>query len=210
MENVTLPRIVRTLSTYPGRDKLVRSLYFSLVLLADKVNGKTSEHLMILAKQLSAARMIFRQFNHFGMYKACLDTWKSIYEAKDKTDFFLGAGITGIYSVYGIVEFIGWIGDAKLIAVDSAKYYKYCLYLWICALVTGIIKGIRQIFIKYLKRKDINEVREDIISTIGLTSDFIPAINSLTFPFLWSQSLPTKTTARLSLIASIIGLYKVF
>uniref|UniRef100_A0A0K0G2P1 Peroxisomal biogenesis factor 11 n=1 Tax=Strongyloides venezuelensis TaxID=75913 RepID=A0A0K0G2P1_STRVS len=210
MEDITLQRIVRTLSTYPGRDKFVRSLYFGLILLADKVGGTTSESIMILAKQLSAARMIFRQFNHFGMYKACLDTWKLLYEAKDKIDYSLGAGITGIYSVYGIIELIAWIGDAKLIAVDSAKYYKYCLYLWICALITGIIKGIRQIFVKYCKRKDVNEVREDIITTVGLTSDFIPAINSLSFPFLWSQKLPTKSAARLSLVASLIGLYKVF
>uniref|UniRef100_A0A0N4ZZ91 Peroxisomal biogenesis factor 11 n=1 Tax=Parastrongyloides trichosuri TaxID=131310 RepID=A0A0N4ZZ91_PARTI len=208
MENLT--KTVRTLSTYAGRDKFIRSLYFSLILLADKVGDKEGQKIMILAKQLSAARMIYRQFNHFGMIKACIETWNLRNVAKDKIDFLLGASVTGIYTIYGVVEFLAWIGDAKIINIESNKYYKYCLYLWICALCAGIIRGVRQLIKKYNDRRDISEMREDIITTIGLSSDLIPAINSLPVQFLWSQSLPTKISGRLSLIASLIGLYKVF
>lgn len=51
--------------------------------------------------------------------------------------------VTGVYTVYGIVECVAWLADAKLINGDSVKLFRYCLYLWLTALFAGIVRQVR-------------------------------------------------------------------
>uniref|UniRef100_A0AC35UAB6 Peroxisomal biogenesis factor 11 n=1 Tax=Rhabditophanes sp. KR3021 TaxID=114890 RepID=A0AC35UAB6_9BILA len=206
----TYERLLRTLSTYAGRDKFIRILYFDLLLLANRSNEKFAQSIMALVKQLGTARMIFRQFNHFGMVKASLESISVANRSVDPLDHALGSSIINIYTVYGFAEAVAWIGDAKIIAVDSAKYYRLCLYLWICALFIGILKNVRLMYLKLVEGNPLNNLKEDAITTTGLAADFISAINSLPFKFLWSQKLGSNTSAKFSLVASLIGFYKLF
>ena len=64
-----LDSIVRVLQSYPGRDKAIRSLAFWLQLKAQTSDQKDA--ILALAKQLSSARLVLRQFNHPSMIKAC-------------------------------------------------------------------------------------------------------------------------------------------
>lgn len=52
--------------------------------------------------------------------------------------------------------------------------------------------------------------RADRISLIGLGSDFIAGVSTLPHKFLWAGRLSKRTSAILSLVASGVGLYKLF
>ncbi|PIO64485.1 hypothetical protein TELCIR_13884 [Teladorsagia circumcincta] len=133
--------LTRVLSTYAGRDKAVRSLYFLLTLKAHSSDKK--DEILALAKQCSAARLVLRQFNHPSMIKSLRQILTS--RPPDSIDYACSATVTGAYTVYGIVELLAWLSDAKMIAMDSARLWRWCLYLWITALVAGIIRQIRSV-----------------------------------------------------------------
>ncbi|PAV83384.1 hypothetical protein WR25_16118 [Diploscapter pachys] len=136
MSQKQLDSVTKALSTYPGRDKAIRSLAFYLLLHAP--GSVRQKELQALAKQLSGCRLVMRQFNHPSMIKACqmlLQTKKG-----DPIEYYAGAGVTIIYTVYGVAELIAWLADAGILALDAARWYRYCLYLWIGGmkiLVTG-------------------------------------------------------------------------
>ncbi len=61
----------RVLAMYAGRDKAARSLYSWLVLTAQRMPSvERRASVMALARQLSAARLVLRQFNHPSMISA--------------------------------------------------------------------------------------------------------------------------------------------
>uniref|UniRef100_A0A183GJM5 Peroxisomal biogenesis factor 11 n=1 Tax=Heligmosomoides polygyrus TaxID=6339 RepID=A0A183GJM5_HELPZ len=190
------------LSTYAGRDKALRSLSFILTLKAQSSARKDA--VLALAKQCSAARLVLRQFNHPSMIKSCRQLLAT--KPSDPVDYACSATVTGVYTVYGVVELFAWLSDAKMVALDSARLWRWCLYLWITALIAGITRQIRLIFRSGIEKAS----NDDVLSLVGLSSDFVAAINSLPHKVLWSGKLSPSQSATFSLIASLIGLYKVF
>uniref|UniRef100_A0A1I7XNQ3 Peroxisomal membrane protein 11C n=1 Tax=Heterorhabditis bacteriophora TaxID=37862 RepID=A0A1I7XNQ3_HETBA len=200
--SINLDSLTRVLSTYSGRDKALRSLCFLLQLKAHSCHkGKTE--LLALAKQCSAARLVLRQFNHPSMVKTCQQFFYGT--STDKVEFACTATVTGIYTVYGVVELMAWLSDAKILAMDSARLWKLCLYMWITALVAGIIRQIRLI-----SKKNLRKAQEEIITLVGLISDFVGAVHSLPHRILWAGKLSPSQSSLFFLIASLIGFYKVF
>ncbi|CAB3407644.1 unnamed protein product [Caenorhabditis bovis] len=207
--NATNEHLSSVLSTYAGRDKALRSMAFYLQHRSTS-SPTHSKELLALAKQLSAARLVMRQFNHPSMLKACQQVINTIRSDRvgtsiDPIEFGAGAAVTGIYSIYGFVELFAWLSDAKILAFDSARLYRYCLYLWLVALVSGIIRQLR-----IISRKSIDKAKDDIITLIGLSADFISGVNSLPHKVLWAGKLSLKQSASFSLLASIIGFYKLW
>lgn len=127
------------------------------------------------------------------MITFCLTT--SLNSPMFQVDYACTATVTGVYTVYGVVELCAWLSDAKVLSFESAKLWRWCLYLWIVALLASIIKQVRlkydihckQCFIqiRIITKKcvygAVDKSKEDIISLVGLSSDFIAAINSLPF-----------------------------
>ncbi|KAL6730300.1 hypothetical protein Aduo_001282 [Ancylostoma duodenale] len=196
-----LDNLTRVLSSYAGRDKVVRCLSFFLTLKAQTSPNK--EALLSLAKQCSAARLVLRQFNHPSMIKSCQQLLTT--ESSDSVDYACSATVTGVYTVYGFVELFAWLSDAKVLAMNSARLYRWCLYLWIVALIAGIIRQIR-----IISNKGWEKANDDILTLVGLASDFVAGVNSLPHKILWAGKLSSSQSATFSLMASIIGLYKVF
>lgn len=204
--NTNVDHLTQVLATYGGRDKAIRSLAFYLQLRSTTAPGNSKE-ILALAKQLSSARLVLRQFNHPGMIKACRQILQAVQSGRigDPLEFLTGAAVTGIYTVYGVVELLAWLSDAKILAFDAARLYRYCLYLWLAALINGIVRQLRIIY-----RKGIDKAQEDILTLVGLSSDFISGVNGLPHKILWAGKLSTRQSASFSLLASIIGFYKLW
>ncbi|KAK6728783.1 hypothetical protein RB195_006059 [Necator americanus] len=117
-----LDNLARVLSSYAGRDKVVRSLAFFLILKAQSSPNK--EALLALAKQCSAARLVLRQFNHPSMIKSCQQLLTT--EPTDPVDYACSTAVTGVYTVYGFVEMFAWLADAKIVAMDAGSLYRWC------------------------------------------------------------------------------------
>ncbi|KAE9550084.1 hypothetical protein FO519_006696 [Halicephalobus sp. NKZ332] len=201
-----IQRLSRALAQYAGRDKFLRAAYAALVIYATKIKDpELQKKVLAFGKQLSAARLVFRQCNHPSMILASEDVVEGFPKAKDRIDFSLNSAVTGLYTAYGYVEFIAWLADAKLIAADSAKWFRYCLYLWLAALFFGIIKTIRQILMKPWEKS-----HNDRITLLGFVCDFVSGGNSLPQGYLWSGKLTTVQSAFLSFVASAVGFWKLY
>ncbi|GMT28001.1 hypothetical protein PFISCL1PPCAC_19298, partial [Pristionchus fissidentatus] len=201
----SLDSLCKSMNSYAGRDKAVRSLAFMSALEALS-HDPPSKEWAAFAKQLSSARLVFRQFNHPGMIKGCLGLMKKAPE--DEIEKYCAYTVTGVYTVYGIVEAVAWLADAKIIAGDSVKLFRWCLYMWLTALFAGIVRQVR-----VLARKtewSVEKVKEDALLLVSFCCDFISGANSLPAGILWAGKLQPRTTAKLSLIASLIGFYRTF
>ncbi len=62
--------LVSLLSTYSGRDKLVRTSSYVAMLLSGVTKGTASKKFGTVASQLSAARVVLRLFDDLPMWKA--------------------------------------------------------------------------------------------------------------------------------------------
>ncbi|VDM63775.1 unnamed protein product [Angiostrongylus costaricensis] len=195
-----LDALASVLNTYAGRDKALRSVSFMLALKAQSSTRK--EVVLALAKQCSSARLVLRQFNHPSMIKCCWDLLST--QPADDLEYFCATAGTSAYTIYGVVELLAWLSDAHILALDSARLWRWCLYLWITALLSGIIRQMRLISKKGL------EIDKELLTLIGLVSDFIVAVHSLPHKVLWSGKLSPRHSATFSLVASLIGLYKTF
>ncbi|VDM43807.1 unnamed protein product [Toxocara canis] len=201
---VWLDRLVRVLSQYSGRDKSIRALYFIVVLYANRLKDQAkAQQLLALAKQLSAARLVFRQFNHAAMLNNVIQLTRA--SRADLIDFLLQVAVTSAYAVYGVVELLAWLADARFISLDATRLFRYCLFLWLGALMVTTLRLLRTIISKSDTQCD-----DEKLLLIGQTSDFISGFASLPFNALWAGRLSSTQRAIFSLIASLIALYKCF
>ncbi|KAI6207592.1 hypothetical protein M3Y96_00025200 [Aphelenchoides besseyi] len=220
--SVELPevdKIVRLLGTYNFRDKALRNIYFSLIILSTKIKDEElAKRIFALAKQLSLTRLILRQLNHLPLVFSLTKIPRDLETSTDRTDTGLNASVSLIYTIQCFVEFTAWIADSKLINLDAARWFRWSLYLWIAAMIVGVVRLFRRIL--YLEPlhdrfngppvdKQILDARQaDRISLMGLGCDLIAGVSSLPHRFLWAGRLSKQTHGTLSLIASAVGLYK--
>ncbi|KAF7636055.1 hypothetical protein Mgra_00004503 [Meloidogyne graminicola] len=209
MENNKLffERIVSLLETFAGRDKAIRTLYCTLSLISTKIqNEEINEKIVAFAKQLSKARLVFRMFSQPSLFLSAIRISENWRNSIDHIETFLNSWSNILYLICGWTEIIGWLSEAKLLKKNSAKFFQLSLHLWVLALLTNIIRCIRQILIKiiYKKHKIFKLIKDDFISLIALTSDFIAAINSFPKGILWAGKLSSSKSCSLFLIASII------
>jgi len=220
-----LPRLIKLLSSYSGRDKAIRVLHFSLALLSNQVRNKhLSQHLTSLAKQLSHSRLVWRQLSHLSLIdfgrKQLQELGTLLRETNNApVDVVLACSITILYTILAFVETIAWLADAKILPahINSAQWFKYSLYLWVCALTVGVIKNLVRLYnllvISHCSALD--SIRESLTALSALLMDLIAATNSLRVPFPFSllggnNRLSPKQASTCFLIASLIGLYSLF
>lgn len=163
------------------------------------------KRVMAFAKQVSNARLIFRQCNHPSMVVASQDVIDGYPKPKDNFDYAMNSTVTVCYTVYGYAELIAWLADAKLLQADAAKWFRYGLYLWLVALFCGILKTIRNII-----QKPWEKTKGERITLTGFLCDFVSGVNSLPAGFLWAGKLTTRQAASFSFIASAIGFWKLY
>ncbi|KAI6212859.1 hypothetical protein M3Y94_00079000 [Aphelenchoides besseyi] len=210
---------LRVLGSYAGRDKALRSLCFGLILTSTKQKNEIlASGLQSLAKQISQARTVARQLNHGPLIVATTKLYEAIRLASDKVDASLNFFVMAAYVVYQFSELFAWLSDAKVLQLNSEPFYRWGIYSWVAALFAGIIQILRRILIIEPSEDRLNAPeksklaarRMDRITLVGLFADLVGGVNMLPHRFLWAGRLNQKTSATFFLIASIIGLYKLF
>ncbi|CAD5205343.1 unnamed protein product [Bursaphelenchus okinawaensis] len=215
----TIKEVIRVLSTYNGRDKVIRCLYFSLIIMSTKVaSPEIAKQLFALAKELSKSRLIFRQLNIPSLFHSASKVPEDMEHTKDPIDSTLAGAVTYIFSVQNVIELLAYLSDHKLVNVDTGKWFRWALYLWVFAMFNGLIRLAWKLH-QTNKRRERNEISEktyeditknDRIAILGLGSDFIAGVGTLPINFLWAGKLSKGQHAAFSLIASVVGLYKCF
>jgi len=219
----TLDLMVKLLGTYDGRDKLLRTSYYTLLLITGRMKeGPLVTKLINMARQLSAARTVGRRWNDLVMIKVNLAHFQAGMPEKDKFNYVINAIVNVIYLFYHPVEHIAWLSNFELVPVDSGKWWSYTAWMWSTALMFCIIRTIRNYgklaAARYralaeddqskeeaaLKRQQVDE----IWNLLMYASDFAVAVSYLPKGWLWAQKLPQWKVGAYGLMASVIGLVK--
>jgi len=220
----TLDLLVKLLATYDGRDKLLRTSYYTLLLITGRMKaGPLVAKLMNMARQLSAARSTGRRWNDLVMVKVNLAHFQAGLPEKDKFNYVINAIVNVLYLFYHPVEHIAWLSNFELVPVDSGKWWSYTAWIWSIALVFSIIRTMRNYgqlaAARYramaaeddqskeeanLKRQQLDEVW----NLLMYASDFAVAVNYLPKGYLWAQTLPQWKVGAYGLMASVIGMVK--
>ena len=130
---------VQVLQSYGGRDKAIRTIAYALNMAASRCTGERNEQLTAAARQFSTARLIGRQLNDIPMLLACMGhLGKKTVE--DPVAHHLDGFVTFVYTLYTPLEHIAWLCDLKLLSLDGARYWRYCIYIWLAALCATLIK----------------------------------------------------------------------
>ncbi|KAL7075902.1 hypothetical protein ACQ4LE_004602 [Meloidogyne hapla] len=214
MENEKLffERIISLLDTFGGRDKAIRTVYCSLALISTRMRDRErGEKIAAFAKQFSRARLVYRMFSQPSLILSAIKIPENWYNSTDKIETFFNTSTTLLYLICGWSETIGWLSEAKLLGRNSAKFFQLSLHLWVFALLTSIARIIRQIFMKIIqKRFQFKQIKDEFILFIALIADFIAAVNSLPKGILWAGKLNSTQSSLFFLIASIVGLYRLW
>ncbi|KAI6230746.1 hypothetical protein M3Y99_01018600 [Aphelenchoides fujianensis] len=210
---------LRVLGSYAGRDKVLRSVCFGLLLTSTKTKRKElAEGLQVLAGQISKARTVCRQLNHLPLMVATSKLKDAVKVAGDKVDAEINLFVMAAYVVYQFCELAAWLADAKVVAWSAAPFLRWAIYSWVAALAAGILQILRRILVvepvedraTAPEKTKLAARRMDRITLVGLLADFVGGVNLLPHRVLWAGRLNQRTSSTFFLIASLIGLYKMF
>ena len=206
---------------------ICRSLCFGLLLASTRTRRlELAMSLQMIARQISAARLVGRQLNHLPMIVGVSRIYNALHKAADSADASMELAVMVAYVVFQFAESAGWLAEAKLFgsmgAISAPGFNRLALYAWVFALVVSITQLLRRILVREA-REDAARApldapdkatraarRLDRITLVGQCADFIGAINLLPHRILWANRLGPRANSTAFLIASLVGLYKCF
>jgi len=86
--NVTMDTYVKLLQSYGGRDKIMRTTAYAVVLLSGpmQMQSKGKARLTAFAKQISAARVVLRLFDDVPMWRVTRN-WSA--DVREQVSYFI-------------------------------------------------------------------------------------------------------------------------
>uniref|UniRef100_A0A183C9I1 GPS domain-containing protein n=1 Tax=Globodera pallida TaxID=36090 RepID=A0A183C9I1_GLOPA len=208
------------LERFDGRDKTIRSLYFTLVLIANRLRDqRKADQLMAFARQFSRTRLVCRMFSQPSLLLSVLRIPRAFRLSRDGVDFTLASSISVLYLFCGWTELIGLLTESGFVGrttAHSLRYFGRALRLWVLALALSIIRCLRQIVRRTAangltwRKSDREWLKTQLISLVGFSADFVAAVNSLPRGMLWAGKMLPSHCASLHLAASVVGVFKQF
>ncbi|KAK9882230.1 hypothetical protein WA026_019745 [Henosepilachna vigintioctopunctata] len=220
-----LNEICAVLETYRGRDKILRTLCYSLKLVGGLTgNELLGDKLIYISKHLSDTRATLRLLDDIPMLKFSLDYGLG---KKEDSKFlsYVGVLCNLIDHIYYPIEKIAWLAEHKLITkVNSSKWDTACTICWLLSIYLSLFRSLRHLChlekhlaelesknnsiedIKEFKRKEIYE----FITITRLFLDLIHATSSFPRGRLFPFELTTWQVGLIGSTSSILGLYQIF
>lgn len=213
------------LTTYSGRDKMLRTLSYSAKLLTVCTSSKNTEKkLKTFGSQMSECRVMLRLLDdlptlHYIMTYGWgtkepdwLIRWSQVIQ-----------NVVDI--IYSPIEHIAWAGQHNIVSINIDKWDLTTTWFWIVSLHLSLLRSLRllQKLQKYktgleksnpdaqITLKEINEQRQSaLLICTRLALDITYAISYLPPGVLWGGRLKTWHVGALGTISSLIGLYQAF
>ncbi|XP_069101811.1 peroxisomal membrane protein 11C-like [Argopecten irradians] len=165
-----MERLVSVLESYRGKDRIIRFTGYVATFLAGTTKGKSALHFKTIATELSACRTILRLFDDTSMLAHNL-----VYGTGSKEPVtvlrVLQLISNFVNQLYYPVEHIAWLGDKKILNIETGRIWLLGLRIWATSLLTEIIKSVIKIRLAKIERKGLQkqEFLEDSAERNGLT-----------------------------------------
>ncbi|XP_076977595.1 peroxisomal membrane protein 11C isoform X2 [Tamandua tetradactyla] len=180
--------------------------------------------LLALATELSRCRTVLRLFDDLAMLAY---TKQYGLGAKEEDVFVRWVSVLGNVAdqLYYPCEHVAWAADAKVLHVNSARWWALSTALWGLSLLLGIAKSLwtalklRQklrnstvAFTSRLPRSKQRavaaQIREEVLTLLSNLADLGNAVHWLPPGVLWAGHLPPWLVGLLGTVSSLLSVYQ--
>ncbi|XP_068599290.1 peroxisomal membrane protein 11C [Brachionichthys hirsutus] len=212
--------LLRTLESYRGRDKVIRTVCYGSQLVGGVLTRNTrtdiSSHrlgksLLLFSAQLSHCRTVLRLFDDLSMM-AYSHSYGTGAGEDDRGLRWISVLTNVADQLYYPCEHIAWAADAELIKVKSDKWWLFSTVLWGASLLLGILRSLRVLIL--MKKEGggsscsqlYRQMRMEVLSVLSSTADLSNAIHWMPPGFLWAGRFPDWLVGLMGTISSLVGL----
>ncbi|XP_787142.3 peroxisomal membrane protein 11C [Strongylocentrotus purpuratus] len=220
-----LVETTKLLQTYSGRDKVIRTVTYLLLMLSGiSKSNENSKKLLTVSLQLSLCRTILRLFDDLPMLSYTLSYGLGRGERSTLMQV-VGVVKNMVDQTFFVLEHIAWAADNQLIRIQSERWWHLSVTAWLVSMSLGVIKssgGVmdlqRQRKIAFLQAKSSQDgnvlrasdlTKEQTRIVLGMLADgcdMCNAIHWMPAGFLWSNKLPNRWVGLFGTISSLIKL----
>ncbi|XP_004595782.2 peroxisomal membrane protein 11C [Ochotona princeps] len=224
-----LGEVAAALESYRGRDRLIRTLGYCCQLVGGVLveccpaESQAGTRLLAVSAQLSHCRTVLRLFDDLAMF-----TYTKQYGlgAEEEDGLIRWASVLGNIAdqLYYPCEHLAWAADAKVLHVDSARWWALSTALWGISLLLGIARALRMVqklrrklqtpmaFTSRLprsKRRALEaQVWSETLTVLSNLADLANAVHWLPPGILWAGRFPPWLVGLLGTISSLLSVYQ--
>ncbi|XP_008842779.1 peroxisomal membrane protein 11C [Nannospalax galili] len=225
-----LNSLASTLESYRGRDRLIRTLGYCCQLIGGVLveqfptRSEVGMRLLAVSAQLSHCRTVLRLFDDLAMFSY---TKQYGLGAEEEDVLIRWLSVLGNMAdqLYYPCEHVAWAADAKVLHVDSARWWTVSTALWGLSLLLGIVKSLWMMLklreklgsptatftsrLTRSKRRALElQLRSEVLTLLSNLADLANAVHWLPRGVLWAGRFPSWLVGLMGTISSLLSIYQ--
>ncbi|XP_028635576.1 peroxisomal membrane protein 11C isoform X1 [Grammomys surdaster] len=223
--------LASALESYRGRDRLIRTLGYGCQLIGGVLveqcptRSEVGRRLLVVSAQLSHCRTVLRLFDDLAMFVYT----KQYGLGTEEEDIFirwLSVLSNMADQMYYPCEHIAWAADAKVLQVDSARWWTLSTALWTLSLLLGVVKALWKMLklrqklrsptgtfassqLPRSKRRAMEaKICSEVLTLLSNLADLANAVHWLPRGVLWAGRFPPWLVGLMGTISSILSMYQ--
>nr|XP_051691495.1 peroxisomal membrane protein 11C isoform X2 [Oryctolagus cuniculus] len=204
-----LSKVAAALESYRGRDRLIRTLGYCCQLVGGilvercPTQSEVGTRLLAVSAQLSHCRTVLRLFDDLAMF---VYTKQYGLGPEEEDVFVRWVSVLGNMAdqLYYPCEHLAWAADAKVLRVDSARWWTLSTTLWGLSLLLGIASRLPR-----SKRRAMEaQMRSEALTALSNLADLANAVHWLPPGVLWAGRFPPWLVGLMGTISSLLSVYQ--
>ncbi|XP_054321651.2 peroxisomal membrane protein 11C isoform X3 [Pongo pygmaeus] len=205
----SLSGLASALESYRGRDRLIRVLGYCCQLVGGVLveqgppKSEVGTRLLVVSTQLSHCRTILRLFDDLAMF---VYTKQYGLGAQEEDAFVRWVSVLGNLAdqLYYPCEHVAWAADARVLHVDSSRWWTLSTTLWALSLLLGVASPLPR-----GKRRAMEaQMQSEALSLLSNLADLANAVHWLPRGVLWAGRFPPWLVGLMGTISSILSMYQ--
>ncbi|XP_005332158.1 peroxisomal membrane protein 11C isoform X1 [Ictidomys tridecemlineatus] len=222
--------LASALESYRGRDRLIRTLGYCCQLVGGVLveqcpaRSEMGTRLLVVSAQLSHCRTVLRLFDDLAMF---VYTKQYGLGSEEKDVFVRWLSVLGNVAdqLYYPCEHVAWAADAKVLRMDSARWWTLSTALWGFSLLLGVARSLWTVLrlrqrlrspmanltsrLPQSKQRAI-EVRmhSEVLTLLSNLADLANAVHWLPPGVLWAGRFPPWLVGLMGTISSLLSIYQ--
>ncbi|XP_027624799.1 peroxisomal membrane protein 11C [Tupaia chinensis] len=224
----SLSGLASALESYRGRDRLIRTLGYCCQLiggvLVEQGPARSEVGMRLGAGALSHCRTVLRLFDDLAMFVYTKDYGLG---AEEEDTLVRWMSVLGNLAdqLYYPCEHVAWAADARVLHVDSARWWTLSTALWGLSLLLGMARSLwvllklRQklrsptgAFTSRLPRSKRRvlaaQVRAEVLTLLSNAADLANAVHWLPPGVLWAGRFPPWLVGLMGTVSSLLSVYQ--
>ncbi|XP_058281389.1 peroxisomal membrane protein 11C isoform X2 [Hylobates moloch] len=205
----SLSGLASALESYRGRDRLIRVLGYCCQLVGGVLveqcpaRSEVGTRLLVVSTQLSHCRTILRLFDDLPMF---VYTKQYGLGAQEEDAFVRWVSVLGNLAdqLYYPCEHVAWAADARVLHVDSSRWWTLSTALWALSLLLGVASPLP----RGKQRAMEAQMQSEALSLLSNLADLANAVHWLPRGVLWAGRFPPWLVGLMGTISSILSMYQ--